>query len=935
MLFLGTEKYPDEEEYSRFLREHSGNYNAFTAVDQTVYLFEIGNEHFTGVLDMFAQFFIAPLFTEGSVTREVEAVESEHAKDIISNGWRSKRLNQIAFAPGHPNHKFDGGSAATLKVHADLRAQVMKFWEENYSANIMTLALLGSEDLDQLETLAREKFSAIKNKDLKEQTWTTPEQILKRSSVRASAAPVAESRKVVISWTHTPGWRSFANTKPDQYVAHILGHEAEGSLFSYLKGKGWAESLSAGSDNRVDYSQFSISIDLSTDGLAHLEDVVDAVFAYIALMKRTGPSEVLFNELKMLGELSFRFKDKQDPFRFFFSLALTSLLTYPLEEVFSGPHLVSDFLPDVITSIVDFFTPENAQILLYAKEVKDPKSAAHTLGDATPNLVEEHYGIEYRVDDLTDAQRQKWNGILSSSLSDVVSRWPGMAIPRPNPFLPEDLSIKPLPKDAPPADAPPAIIVDTPTLRFWHKQDQIFERPRATVGLSFACASSYNSPKTVAMTKILIEYISDSLNELSYDAEIAGLKYAVVSLLDGFEIRISGYNCKQKVLLREVLARFKDLKEIDHERFELLRNKTIKSYINSYFDQAYALSQYQLSLHRDEPRWNAKQYEQCVRKLTPAMVMDWMPQLLEHMYIEGLAMGNIDKEEALEIAKMVQETIKTEEMMPGQTRQLRTVQFDSKVQHWIQHISANPEETNSAVTNYYQIGVETVRGNALLQLLNQLVATDAFDALRTKEQLGYIVFTAPGATRNTMAWQILVQSAKQDPVYLDARIEAWLATVPTVLSSITEEVFKSNQRALAAEKRVKLTSLGKFFSRYWNHISTDRDYDFDLHEKMAKAIESLTLQEIVDFWNENLAAGAVKRSKMSIQVWPPSKIPHLPSDISPPIDLIDDAFDFKTTHPTYPSRVLPLPRKTEYKSTSSVHAPSAPLSPKVSPPQDH
>lgn len=934
MLFLGTEKYPDEEAYSRFLREHSGNYNAFTAVSETSYIFEIGVDNLMPVLDMFAQFFIAPLFTESSVAREVEAIESEHQKDLFSNNWRLGRIDQLDFTKEHPNFKLQGGTAATLQKHADLRDQVMKFWSDNYSANIMTLAILGKESLDELEAAARDKFSAIQNKDLEVQNWKTPEKILKQTGTLTSVLPFAEARKIRLVWQFSPGWRGLEESKPEHYISHVLGHEAEGSLFATLKAKGWAEALMTGASNHLDYSYLSCSIDLTAEGIAHLEDVIEAVFAYIALMKRTGPSEVLFNELKMLGELAFRFMEKSSPFGFLMGVA-QSVARFPIEKALSGNHLVSEFVPEKITEILQQMTPENVRVLLYAKEIADPKSPAHVLGNTAPNAVEEHYGIDYRQQPLSEATIKKWKSVVDTTLSDIISRWPGMVIPRPNPFLPDDLSLKPVPKDAPGPDEDPKIILDTPLLRLWHKQDQTFKRPSGCLAVFFSTPASYKSPKAVVLTKMLADYISDSLNELAYDAAIAGLSYSVTALLGGFEIQVSGYNCKQSLLLQHVLSRFRDLKTIDSERFELLRNKAIKNYKNTYFQQAYQLAIYQNSLHLDDPRWNVVQYEQMMAKITPAMVLEWMPQLLENIYIEILAMGNIEKEEALDVSKLILETFKeSEELLPGQTPLLRAVQYDKKVQHWVQHVSANPEETNSAALNVYQLGVfdgDFVKG-AIIELLGQLISTDAYDALRTKEQLGYIVFSFPDFPRNAANWQLLVQSAKHDPVYLDTRMEAWLATVSESLKAIPEEVFVSNQQALVAQKREKFTSLSKTVVHAWSHIAASRDYEFGLGEKMAVALESLTMKDIIVFWDEYLAPGAPQRAKMSIQVWPPAKVPHVPTDPAFPIDLISDAFDFKSTRPAFPVRLLPIPRKTSYKKTSAIHAPSSPRpSPKSNP----
>ena len=51
MLFLGTKKYPKENEYSQFLSEHAGSSNAFTSGEHTNYYFDVSHEHLEGALD--------------------------------------------------------------------------------------------------------------------------------------------------------------------------------------------------------------------------------------------------------------------------------------------------------------------------------------------------------------------------------------------------------------------------------------------------------------------------------------------------------------------------------------------------------------------------------------------------------------------------------------------------------------------------------------------------------------------------------------------------------------------------------------------------------------------------------------------------------------------------------------------------------------------
>lgn len=73
---MGTEKYPKENDYNQYLSEHSGFSNAFTGVEDTNYYFEVGHEYLEGALDRFAQFFIAPLFSDSCTERELKAVDS-------------------------------------------------------------------------------------------------------------------------------------------------------------------------------------------------------------------------------------------------------------------------------------------------------------------------------------------------------------------------------------------------------------------------------------------------------------------------------------------------------------------------------------------------------------------------------------------------------------------------------------------------------------------------------------------------------------------------------------------------------------------------------------------------------------------------------------------------------------------------------------------
>ncbi|VDN32797.1 unnamed protein product [Dibothriocephalus latus] len=77
MVFMGSEKYPRENDFDDYVSQRGGSSNACTDGEYTMFYFDIQWQHFKASLDKFANFFIAPLLSQNGVDRELEAVHSE------------------------------------------------------------------------------------------------------------------------------------------------------------------------------------------------------------------------------------------------------------------------------------------------------------------------------------------------------------------------------------------------------------------------------------------------------------------------------------------------------------------------------------------------------------------------------------------------------------------------------------------------------------------------------------------------------------------------------------------------------------------------------------------------------------------------------------------------------------------------------------------
>lgn len=92
IIFMGSEKYPAENEFDCYINRSGGSDNADTDCEETSFYFEVTEKALEGGLDRFSQLFIAPLMSRDAMDREREAVDSEFQTKINQDGTRREQL---------------------------------------------------------------------------------------------------------------------------------------------------------------------------------------------------------------------------------------------------------------------------------------------------------------------------------------------------------------------------------------------------------------------------------------------------------------------------------------------------------------------------------------------------------------------------------------------------------------------------------------------------------------------------------------------------------------------------------------------------------------------------------------------------------------------------------------------------------------------------
>lgn len=128
---------------------------------------------------------------------------------------------------------------------------------------------------------------------------------------------------------------------------------------------------------------------------------------------------------------------------------------------------------------------------------------------------------------------------------------------------------------------------------------------------------------------------------------------------------------------------------------------------------------------------------------------------------------------------------------------------------------------------HFQYEAFQVRTKLLQDLAQAFIKEPAFDYLRTKEQLGYIVMSLPDDNRGVLGMSILVQSNIKNSHELAQYVDTFVNKIlKENIEKLTEEEFNEYRSALLSTKMQKDKNLGDECSRFWAEV-VKHSYLFD------------------------------------------------------------------------------------------------------------
>ncbi|CAM2796086.1 insulinase family protein [Vibrio rarus] len=834
MLFLGTESYPQVDEFQTFISQHGGSNNAWTGTEHTCFFFDVSAPFFAPALERFSQFFISPLFNQEALDKERQAVNSEYQMKIHDDSRRFHQVQKELVNPHHPFAKFSVGNEQTLsdRESCSIRDEIIQFYQQHYSADLMTAVLVSPQSLDELETLARDLFSDIKNNQFANKQIPVPLLTEQQQQLYVQIEPEKEVRKLNLSFSF-PNMQPYYATKPLSYFAHLIGYEGPGSLTLVLKNKNWITSLAAGGGiSGSDFRQFNISCLLTPLGLEHIDDIIELVFSYMDLVFKQGIEEWRYLEKQAVLESAFRFQESVKPMDLA-SYLVMNMQHFPFAEVLYGDYRMSDFDHALIESFVPYFCVDNLRVWVTAKGLEYDQQA-------------KWYFTPYSAKKITAQQQQRWRHPKACA---------EFALPSKNPFICYNLDPKPLQG----SQALPSLIEELPGLRLWHLQEPDFRVPKGSLYIAIDSPSAVNNPLNIVKLRLCVELFMESLSRQSYQAEIAGMSYNVYAHQGGLTLTISGFSEKQPQLLKMILDKFAQ-RQFEAQRFDTIKGQMLRKWRNASKDRPLSQLFNQLAglLQPNNP--TAGVLADVLETVSIDQLPEFVSTLLGKLHVEMFVFGDWTQQAAQQIADELKEALRVDNQQYKESlRPLVKLGNNGTFQREVQC-----DQDDSAVVVYHQGCDSEPISVATFTLANHLMSSAFFNEIRTKQQLGYMVGTGNMPLNRIPGIVLYVQSPVAAPIDLVASIDEFLNAFYMVLLELTEAQWQNSKQGLLNQIMSPDNNLRTKGQRLWVAIG-NKDQQFNNREQVVEHIQTLTRADMIRFVVEQLKPRTANRLVMHSQ----------------------------------------------------------------------
>lgn len=818
MLFKGTKLFPGENEFSTLIADYNGLTNAFTAPDRTVYMFSCGHEGLNPILERFSRFFIDPLFNPSGIARELHAVDQEYSKNIENDAWREYMVFKETANPEHPNAKFSTGNAQTL---SQIPQSTLKEWHANhYCAEKMRLVIYSNQPIECLKTKAALLFADVPHQTKPVPEYTGPISSDQQKGNIIQIEPIKETQQLTLSW-ELPTSFSLDPSNPAELLSYALNRGQPHNLKETLKKEGYIRDLSFGVGKLGGNAHkfFEIVLDLTDQGLQNWEKATLVCFQALKIAQTHPIPSYLYDEMNRSAQLKYQYQSRKNGFNYVIGLAQNlldeDLATFPRSQI-----LAHAYRPKHLQSLAKSLRPENCLYVLMAPS---------RLTNSTLNRQEKWLGAHYDILDISKKQMRAWQN---------ASAHPDIAIPDPNPFFPNQLTLEPTSKHN-----HPILFAEEEFGKAYYYRASEFQVPHASISLHFSSPLLTSDPKSACLKALYLDALSDQLDSTLSAAGEMGMQITLGSEDHRLNLSIEGFSDKSIFLLQEIIKELSSPLKLSEKTFQAIVSTHRKNYANAAFDPPAVQAKETLTTLLRDNRASTKEKLHALQTITYSDLLTFSHSLFHELYTEAFFSGNLAQKDAesawLDIRHLL-----------GNIPFLKNHHFETKVLSLSNQgpfqIHKDIEALGNATFLILDFGTSNFEKRASHQILSAALRESFFDTLRSKQKTGYIVQSDDLEIESRLFQYFCVQSNSHEASELLNRFELF---IETSLEELTEAISESRFEILKNNLIYALSQTSERSLRdktaLLDHLAFEKQGDFHWIQKRIEGFENLNYETFI------------------------------------------------------------------------------------------
>ena len=825
MVLQSSKKYPEVNAYKDFVMTNGGKVNGMTSSTLTVYPFSINSEHFEQALDMLSSNIKEPLLNRTSVEKELSAVHAEWHGRHQSDNYLYRRVLANVANPKHPIRKFSTGNKETLrdKPNSNLYESLVNFHKQYYSANLMKLALVGPQSLEELKQLASAYFSDIKNTnvDVPEVAVSAFTETQKHIFVKSNKKNQYLSLMFPME-DNSSEWKH----KPNKLISYLLNYDEKGTLVSQLREQQLVENMSArvSSSSLGKGGMISASFELTEKGKQNIDVIISSFFAYVDLIKSQGIDSSLVSEFKTLYQQSF--EDYKSPPTYQLATQLSMALhKINAQDILRYNSYFEGVNQAALNEVLSTISPTN-MLVVQASETEKTNRELHFAKGS------------YRVENISESSLSKW----SATSSQLALSLPVAKSTNSNKAnITESLPVK------------PEVILQQPGVRLVAAKSERFPDKEGVIVARIVNNQEDLTAKEFVELGVIYNLLRKENKSLSQSARRkhrSNISFRVNNFGIAY-LQVAGRTNQHIALIKEVVDSLVNLKfdvndvEIEKEKYlDYLQNIKVNKLVEQLkHNQALAIGRPPAQF-ADEDRISA------LKAITVESLEQALSKHLKNNFFDLFMYGNYDLTQSKQFALTVRKTL-------GDKNILDNWHYSPKfaVQPGaIQTVNVETEKAGVGIVDTYIYPERSSKVSIQLKMLNNLVNTRFFSELRTQQEIGYSVGTTIETIHKRPSLTMMVISDDTDLNTIKLRINEFKHNFKDELALVPENKIEQFKKAFIASINQEPKNIFAELRPYVKSWSLNK-LTFDSKEKSIESIQNTTKQDLVDLYNSLMIKG--------------------------------------------------------------------------------